>query len=248
MIRRSFGSAAFINAGAGEVSVKPELRRVGVSQSPVVIIDDFSGDSEAIASLAEALAPFPPNSGNYYPGVRRNITPADLAADAYVESLCQQSAQFIAGAFGFDRFNLEAASFSMVTTDPNQLIEPQRIPHFDSADPNYLALLHYIRVPKDTGTAFYCQRTTGIERVTEANREAFVRTAQADVRRFPAYSGYIQGSNDFFEQIGSVEGAADRLVIYQGSLLHSGIIPPGMTFSADPREGRLTANIFVRGL
>ena len=36
-------------------------------------------------------------------------------------------------------------------------------------------------------------------------------------------------------------------IIYQGSLLHSGIIPPDMNFSADPREGRLTANIFVRG-
>ena len=39
----------------------------------------------------------------------------------------------------------------------------------------------------------------------------------------------------------------DRLIIYQGSLLHSGIIPAGMNFSPDPREGRLTANFFVRG-
>ena len=44
-----------------------------------------------------------------------------------------------------------------------------------------------------------------------------------------------------------LKASPDRLVIYQGSLLHSGIIPPGMSFSADPREGRLTANIFVRG-
>ena len=228
--------------------MKPALLRVGSSRSPVVVIDDFSGDSEAVASLAEALAPFPLNSANYYPGVRRNITPADGAADAYVEGLCQQSAQFIAGAFGFDRFNLEAASFSMVTTDPSQLIEPQRIPHFDSADQKYLALLHYIRVPKGTGTAFYRQRTTGIERITELNREIFVRTAQAEVQRLPVGSGYINASNQFFEQIEAVEAVADRLLIYQGSLLHSGIIPPGMTFSADPREGRLTANIFVRGL
>jgi hypothetical protein len=37
------------------------------------------------------------------------------------------------------------------------------------------------------------------------------------------------------------------MIIYQGSLLHSGIIPPGMPLNADPREGRLTATIFVRG-
>ena len=38
----------------------------------------------------------------------------------------------------------------------------------------------------------------------------------------------------------------DRLVIYRGALLHSGIIPNGMKFSADPRQGRLTANLFIR--
>jgi hypothetical protein len=63
----------------------------------------------------------------------------------------------------------------------------------------------------------------------------------------PGNSGYIHGSDPFFEQIGAVEAVPDRLIIYQGSLLHSGIIPGGMSFSADPREGRLTANIFVRG-
>ena len=46
---------------------------------------------------------------------------------------------------------------------------------------------------------------------------------------------------------GIVEGVADRLVIYRGSLLHSGIIAPGTPLSADPRHGRLTANLFVLG-
>jgi hypothetical protein len=164
-----------------------------------------------------------------------------------MDDLCQRSAQFIAGAFDIDRFTLLSGSFSIVTTDPRQLVEAQRIPHFDSPDPRYLALLHYVRVPANTGTAFYRQRTTGIERVTEANRETFVRTAQAEVKRMPADSGYIHGSNEYFEQIGAVEGIVDRLVIYQGSQLHCGIIPIDMKFSADPRQGRLTANIFVQG-
>ena len=43
-----------------------------------------------------------------------------------------------------------------------------------------------------------------------------------------------------------VEAKADRVVIYQGSLLHSGIIPPDMPLSDDPRVGRLTANLFVQ--
>jgi hypothetical protein len=34
--------------------------------------------------------------------------------------------------------------------------------------------------------------------------------------------------------------------MYQGGLLHSGIIPAGMSFGGDPRTGRLTANFFVK--
>ncbi|WP_395621867.1 DUF6445 family protein [Sphingomonas daechungensis] len=228
--------------------MKPELRRVGSLQSPVVVIDDFSGAAEEAALLADSLAPFPPiGRDSYYPGVRRIIERSDEAANAYVERLCEDAAQFIAGAFDVDGFDLLEASFSMVSARPDQLRPAQRAPHFDSTDPRYFAVLHYLRVPQGTGTAFYRQRATGIEQVTEANISRFVTTAERDAAMLPAGSGYIHGSDPYFEQIGAVEGIVDRLVIYQGSLLHSGIIPPGMTFSADPREGRLTANIFVRG-
>lgn len=228
--------------------MKPELRRVGKSQSPVVVIDDFSGEAEEAASIADALAPFPPiNSASYYPGVRRLIELTDAAANTYVERLCERAAQFIAGAFEIDGFDLLEASFSMVTAKPSELSGAQRAPHFDSTDQKYYAILHYLRVPDGTGTAFYRQRSTGIERVNEANIANFVTTAETHAAMLPPDSGYIHGSDQFYEQIGAVEGVADRLIIYQGSLLHSGIIPPGMSFSADPREGRLTANIFVRG-
>ncbi len=228
--------------------MKPELRRVGNSQSPVVVIDDFSGDSEGISALADALAPFPHVKGhNYYPGVRRIISKSDGEASAYVERTCQRAAQFIAGAFGVAGFTFIEASFSMVTDRPIELLPPQRCPHFDSTDQKYYALLHYLRVPANSGTAFYRQRSTGIERVTDANLSAFVGTARAEVAHLPPTSGYIGGSNAFFEQIGAVEAVPDRMIIYQGSLLHSGIIPQDMNFSADTREGRLTANFFVRG-
>lgn len=226
--------------------MKPELRRVGKSQSAVVVIDEFSGKLDRILEIADGLAPYPPHT-NYYPGVRRVITTADSAADAYIKETCQRAAQFIAGAFDVETFNLLEASFSMVTRQPSDLSPPQRCPHFDSTDQKYYALLHYLRVPANSGTAFYRQRSTGIERVTEANLSTFVWTAQADVGRLPPDSGYINGSDAFFEQIGAVEAVPDRMIIYQGSLLHSGVIPQGMNFSTDPRHGRLTANIFVRG-
>ena len=226
--------------------MKPELRRVGNLQSPVVVIDAFSGDTDGVLAVAEALKPYQP-SNNYYPGLRRVITEADTAADAYVDRTCKEAAQFVAGAFDVESFELVEASFSMVTADPAKLELPQRAPHFDSTDQKYFALLHYLRVPRGTGTAFYRQRSTGIERVTEANADTFVRTAIAETSKLPAGSGYIYGSNKYFEQIGSIEAVPDRLIIYQGSLLHSGIIPAGMNLSPDPRVGRLTANFFLRG-
>jgi hypothetical protein len=226
--------------------VRPELRRVGKSQSPVVVIDEFSRDLDRILEIAASLTPYPAHT-NYYPGLRRVITRADEAADAYLVETCERAGQFIAGAFGVDRFDLLEASFSMVTTSPANLSPAQRAPHFDTTDQKHLALLHYLHVPPGSGTAFYRQRSTGIERVDDANLEQFVRAAKMDAAKLPADSGYIQGSDDFFEQTGAVEAVLDRLIIYQGSLLHSGIIPPGMSFSSDPREGRLTANLFVRG-
>jgi hypothetical protein len=227
--------------------VKPELRHVGNAHSPVVVIDAFTGQLETILAAAEALVPFP-RLNNYYPGVRRVIGSGDGAANDYVTEVCERAGQFIAGAFDFDRFELIEASFSMVTTPPEELSPPQRGPHFDTTDQKHLALLHYLRVPPNSGTAFYRQRSTEIERVTESNVGQFVRTATGEAATLPDASGYIQGSDDFFEQIGAVEAVPDRLVIYQGSLLHSGIIPPGMELSADPKRGRLTANLFVRGI
>jgi hypothetical protein len=229
--------------GAG---VRPELHRVGHSESAIVVIDDFSGDLEHILAIAENLAPYP-SHGNYYPGVRRVITPADTQAERYVVETCEHAGQFIAGAFGISRFDLVEASFSIVTRAPKELSPAQRAPHFDTTDQKHLALLHYLRVPSNSGTAFYRQRSTGIERVTDANVAQFVAVAKREAMMLSPTSGYIQGSDEFFEQIGAVEAAPDRLVIYQGSLLHSGMIPPGMSFSADPAHGRLTANFFVRG-
>jgi len=227
--------------------VKPELRRFGSSQSPVVVIDEFSGDPEAIGRIADALAPFPDVDTGYYPGVRRLISRADTAADGYVERTCRDVAQFVAGAFGVDGFDLIEASFSIVSAKPEDLALRQRAPHYDSTDQKYFAILHYLRVPEGTGTAFYRQRTTGIERITDLNVSTFVPVAQVEAAKLAPDSGYISGSDESYEQIGAIEAVPDRLLIYQGSLLHSGIIPKDMVLNPDPREGRLTANIFVRG-
>ena len=226
--------------------MKPDLRRFGNTQTPVVVIDDFSGSLDHILEIAEELAPYPRHT-NYYPGLRRIFTAADTAANDYVEETCERAAQFIADAFDIDVFDLVEASFSMVTLKPTELSPPQRAPHFDTTNQMDLALLHYLRAPPNSGTAFFRQRAAGIERVTEYNVSVYVPVAEVQNAQLPADSGYFHGSDEFFEQIGAVEAVPDRMIIFQGSLLHSGLIPPDMPLTGDPRQGRLTANIFVRG-
>ncbi len=209
----------------------------------MIVIDDFTGAVDTVVAAAAELAPFPPAAGGYYPGLRRAIGAADAQAHAYVMATLNRVAPFIGGAFDADGLDLLDASFSMVTAPPESLIPPQRAPHFDSTDPNYIAILHYLGGCDESGTAFYRQRATGIEAVNNGNVASFVATAQ---RESAELSGYIHGSNPAFEQIGAVDAVPDRLIVYQGCLLHSGIIPPNFAFSADPRAGRLTANLFVK--
>lgn len=228
--------------------MKSQLQHVGSSQSPLVIIDDFTGAVQEVARIADSLAPFPPVAGISYPGVRRMISPVDEQAYAYVMTTCERAAPFIGGGFGVSSFDLTEASFSVVSMTPDALQPVQRVPHFDSPDQNIIAMLHYLRVPEGSGTAFYRHRSTGIERISNDNHGQLAAAANSELAEFPPEPGYISGSDAFFEQIGRVEAVPDRLIIYHGSLLHSGVIPRGMTFSADPREGRLTANFFIRGM
>jgi hypothetical protein len=206
-----------------------------------VVVDDFTGDVDAVVAMAAAMAPFPSAAGTYYPGVRRAIAPGD-AAWPYIAAMLEAAAPFVGGAFDLDGFDLLEASFSMVTAPPASLDLAQRAPHFDSTDPDYLAVLHYLS--ETPGTAFYRQRDSGIELVDADNVDTFVATAR---RVNAGLAGYTIDSNDQYERIGQIEGVRDRLAIYRGAMLHSGMIPEDASFSADPRVGRLTANIFIKG-
>ncbi len=224
-----------------------QLLRIGMSQSPIVVLDDFSGGADAVIDMAAKLAPFAPAKNTNYPGVRRVLTHADGAAYGYVQRLMSTVAPYVGGAFDIDQFELIEASFSIVTT-PRALLSPeQRAPHFDSLTPGHLALVHYLSDTPESGTAFYRQRATDVETVNANNVEAFIAAARRDSADIAEQPGYIHGSNAYYEQIGAVDSVRDRLIIYPACLLHSGIIPHALCLSDDPRRGRLTANFFVQG-
>ena len=219
----------------------PRLQRVGAGH-PLVIVDDASGQPDAVRALAAALAPFPP-APNHYPGVRRIIDEGDGAAWDYAHALAAAAAPFIAGAFDCETFNLLEASFSIVTTPPGALAPPQRAPHFDGTDPDLVAMVHYLADVPDSGTAFFRHRVTGIDQLTDANVDAYVAIARLEGM---TTTGYVQGSSPHYDMLFRADARLDRLLIYRGSMLHSGIIPPDMPLDPDPLKGRLTANYFLK--
>lgn len=222
-----------------------KVHEIGQSRSRVVVIDDFLSEAGRVVDLAAAMTPFPPEGETAYPGRRRQIYPNDAAA-AYVMSSLKAAAPLIAEAFPSAGFRLLEASFSLVTTPPEALSAVQRLPHFDWADPSILAVLHHLHNVQGTGTSFYRHIASGVERV---DSEAAPRLRQAmrdEDARLGLAEGFAAETSDRYEKIFHVEGRFNRLVIYQGALLHSGDIPPDFTFSSDPRVGRLTANLFIQ--
>lgn len=225
-------------------TVRPERQLVGTAQSPLVTLDGLDADWPALIAAAEGLAPFPAARGIYYPGLRRIFAESDGAAWALTRSLLEQAAPYIAGGFDCDGFTLVEANFSLVTTAPEALAPVQRHPHFDSTDPDFIALIAYLFADDaDGGTAFYRHRATGIEVVDEANRARFVAAAQAEA---PRLSGYFAPGDPGYEPIGAIAARFGRIGIWRGNLLHSGLIPAGAALSPDPRTGRLTLNLFLQ--
>lgn len=217
------------------------IERFGAEQEPVVIIDDFAANFEALqqAAIGDEYAVTSP----HYPGVRAQADPAYLGArmDVLQEVLTE--------VFGMGQgAALVECAFSIVSTARQDLKPIQRLPHFDSTDPKRLALLHYFGGERDGGTAFYRHRATGFETVSEGRIGGYSKAIQDEARALglPAQT-YHYGSNDQFELIGEVVSKPNRMVLYRGYRLHSGVIPIDRILVTDPIVGRLTLNTFLQG-
>lgn len=212
---------------------------VGRSKSKVIVIDDFLPNAQDAVDAAAAVPAFPPETRTGYPGRRHQIGPADKASSCVMDIL-KGAGPLIQSQYGVDNFRVFEASFSLVTTPPAEMSQRQRIPHYDWDDPNYLAImLHLHRVP-DTGTAFYRHVASGLEQVSGGVASRLGRLVQAEIAECQP------GPDAHYEKLFQVEGRFNRLVIYQGCLLHSGYFPPEFNYSSDPRAGRLTANVFIQ--
>ena len=211
---------------------------VGREREPVVVIDDFSADPDALRAFAIG-AEFGA-AAHHYPGIRAPLP------DDYLPTQWDSIAAIAADAFGRDGpIAVIDASYSIVTTRPTDLSIGQRLPHCDAHARNRIALIHYLS-PDSDGTAFFRHRSTGFETVDERRAAVYTDQLAAELRHGgPPPAAYIAGDTPLFERIMLAEGRYNRALLYRSCLLHSGAIAPGAALSRDPAAGRLTITGFL---
>ena len=211
---------------------------VGHERAPVIVVDDIWPDAGGLFEHAASRADYG-TSSLYYPGLRC------AAPQDYAQAIVQSLSVLIRDALGIrGTLTITDSVISLVTTPPEKLVPFQRVPHYDSTDPNRVALLHYLCA--SGGTSFYRHRSSGAEIVTAAAEDGYIRQVNAEVRAAgmppPAY---VDGDTPLFERIARYDAAFNRALIYRGNMLHSVNVPPDFVPDTDPRTGRLSVNTFL---
>ncbi|MEM7213703.1 MAG: DUF6445 family protein [Pseudomonadota bacterium] len=218
-----------------------DVQRVGQSGEPMLVVDDFLANPAEIVAAAQAAPDWRDLPPGGYPG-RRAALPRD-----YVRSVVRRMdgpirRQLFSTPMRLDRFD---CSFSLVTRAPEELGALQRVPHIDIARETRVAILHYLCGSEFGGTAFFRQANTELEQITPADRQRYLAERTQGLNRLHPGNTYPDADTPGYVRTGFVEAKFNRLAAYRSFTLHSGIIDTPEALSADPSEGRLTANLFL---
>ena len=212
-------------------------RRIGHDRQPIVVVDGFHPDPDALRAAAMA-AEFGP-AQRHYPGIRAELP------HAYFDAVRGVLVPVLREVFGHGGgIDLLDASFSIVTTPPAALAPAQRLPHVDAVAPGRIALVHYLALDGGDGTAFFRHRATGYEAIDAERAPSYLATLDGQLRGVMP-DGYIANSNALFERVEAVDARYNRAVIYRSALLHSGAIAADAALDPDPATGRLTVTAFL---
>ena len=212
------------------------IDRIGREALPVIVIDDFLDNARSLIEIA-AGGPGFRLSPEIYPGMRSPIpAPYPLALHGFLAGM-------IGEVFGLGALGVidSRAEFSVVTKRPDQVAPNKRVPHTDTADPNFIVVLHYLCHPRHGGTSFYRHRATGFESAPGDRLPLYSQAIDAELA-LAEPADYIDGPTEHFERIAHYEAAFNRALVYRGVNVHAAHIARDYAYDPDPRTGRLTAN------
>ncbi|WP_222868181.1 DUF6445 family protein [Saccharophagus sp. K07] len=220
------------------------FKTIGNEHQPLMVIDDFH---PLPADLVEAARhqKFIQDKTSY-PGVRAP------APQGYAEHLALTVNKMVLPSFGLHNRTVRFlfSTYACVTRSPEELHILQRIPHFDSNEPEQLACIHYLSRPELNcgGTAFYRHVKTGFEYVDSLRVETYSEVLERQIQNgeVPDPPQYICDNSNLFTQIHTEEAGYNRLVIYRSTSLHSGLITNEYKHQGHPADGRLTITSFMK--
>ena len=228
------------------LALNPQARchvlKIGHEQTRVLLIDNAFQHIDAVQEMAAAQT-YTPENATYYPGVRAPC-PTGLrdAMLAVSTGLIRQAYQLSS----HQRLADQGSWLSLAATPPEQLHPLQCVPHFDSQHSTDFAIMLYVNDGGYQGTGFYRHNPTGFENITPSRWPGFEASRRAYESEFGRRKqDYFASSNDEYTLMGKIDYMPNRMVIYPGTLLHSGLVDSNADLSTNPTSGRLTVNVFA---
>jgi hypothetical protein len=225
-------------------SPQAEVRVLAVDGQPLCHVVDgaLQNPGEWRTFAVESRDAFRDAPHNAFPGPELRLPePSAAGLGAYFDERFRAS-------FDGRRTERFYARLSMVTRAPGQLMPWQWQPHVDqlatAPDQSVAAsVLYLFDDPSLGGTAFYRPKRPAAELLPMIDDASRLPPAEFSAKHGVA-PGYLTGSNDWFEKIASVPAAYNRLIVYSGTVFHSGDIAQPERLTDDPATGRLTINGF----
>jgi len=239
--RPNLHEITFFNGGP---QMNSSFKTIGNEHQPLMVIDDFHPAPEELVDTARRQKFIQDKTS--YPGVRAP------APRSYAENLALTVNNIVLTSFGLNNraVSFLFATYACVTRSPEDLHIFQRIPHFDSNEPEQLACIHYLSRPELNcgGTAFYRHIETSYEYVDGQRVEAYSQVLNRQIQNsdIPVPPQYICDNSNLFTQIHREEAGYNRLVIYRSTSLHSGLITDEYKHQGHPVDGRLTITSFMK--
>lgn len=223
---------------------RPRVEQIRLSNGKsCLVIDDALLEPERLFEFAAAqYEAFRPVDFNAYPGSYL------LMPDAVTLSLHDFFMQHVRRSFDARRALSVHCRLSMVTLPPHALRPYQRICHSDGQNIDarqslQASVLYLFKDESLGGTGFY-EPARSPQEIAQLMQDASALSDKAFTEKYAIGPGYLCDSNAWFTRIGGVAAKWNRLIFYDGGMLHSGDITAPQKLSADPRVGRLTLNGF----
>jgi hypothetical protein len=219
---------------------RPRIERVRLAPGQACfVVDDALLEPERLVEFAAA---FRSVDFNYYPGV---LLPTPGAIS---EALNAFFIEHIRRLFDARRVQHMHSRLALVTLPPQALQPLQCICHtdrlgVDAGQSIQASVLYLFKDASLGGTSFY-EPSLPARETAQLFHDAGTLPAADFLQRYDIARGYLCDSNHYFHRVGSVAAKWNRLIFYNGAMLHSGDILAPERLGADPRSGRLTLNGF----